>query len=264
MHRWFSDLFVLFTVSLATSATVLAQETCPKVVISADPAYPPLHWYNGDHFQGASITLTTKALNALGIPYELRYLGPWKRVLNAAKNGSLDLVTSLKDTPERREFLTFSAPLLSNPVAVFVRKDKTFRYTKKEDLIGLHGGVARGNRFGQPFDQFMDDYLQVEVAHNMETSFRMLIAHRFDYVLTGYYPATNALMTSKLDQQIQAVRPFVTETSNLVGFVSKSPCLKYLDAFNEQIEKMRKNGDIDRELKKATEEWRRHPMLHKD
>ncbi|MBC3862035.1 transporter substrate-binding domain-containing protein [Undibacterium jejuense] len=264
MHRWFSDLFVLFTISLATSATVLAQEACPKVVISADPAYPPLHWYDGQHFQGASITLTTKALNAIGVPFEFRYLGPWKRVLIAAENGSIDLVTSLKDTPERREFLTFSLPLLSNPVAVFVRKGESFSFAKKEDLIGRRGGVARGNRFGQPFDSFMDEHLQVEVTHNMETSFRMLIANRFDYVLTGYYPATNALMTSKLDLRIQAVKPFVTETANLVGFVSKSPCLKYLNAFNEQIDKMRKNGDIDRELKKATEEWRRHPMLHKD
>ncbi|MFZ6861951.1 substrate-binding periplasmic protein [Undibacterium sp. Ji67W] len=263
MQRWFTRLAVL-VITMLVSPTVLAQGTCSKMVISADPAYPPLHWYDGDHFQGASIALTIKALNAIGVPFELRYLGPWKRVLLAAENGSIDMVTSLKNTPERRQFLTFSLPLLSNPVAVFVRKGKAFSYTKKEDLIGLRGGIARGNRFGQPFDSFMDEHLQVEVTHNMESSFRMLIANRFDYVLTGYYPATNELVTSKLDQQIQAVKPFVTETSNLVGFVSKSPCLKYLDAFNEQIEKMRKNGDIERELKKATEEWRLHPLLNKD
>ncbi len=263
MYSWFPIVFVLLVLAVSPVA-VLAQDTCSKIVISADPAYPPLHWYDGKRFQGASIALTTKALNAIGVPFELRYLGPWKRVLLAAENGNIDMVTSLKDTPERRQFLTFSAPLLNNPVAVFVRKGKVFSYTKKEDLMGRRGGVARGNRFGEPFDTFMDEHLQVEVAHNMETSFRMLIANRFDYVLTGYYPATTALLSFKLDQEIQAIKPFVTETSNLVGFVSKSPCLNYLDAFNEQIEKMRKSGDIERELKNATEEWRLHPLLNKD
>jgi len=263
MHRWYKDLSVLPIMLLASTA-VLAQDKCNRVVISADPAYPPLHWYDGQGFRGASIELTTKALHELGIPYELRYLGPWKRVLLAAESGNIDLVTTLKDTPQRRQFLSFSMPLLSNPVAVFVRKDDSFPFTKKEDLIGHRGGIARGNRFGQPFDQFMDEQLQVEAAQDMETSFRMLLAHRFDYVLIGYYPAVTALMTSKLDKSIIALRPFVTETPNLVGFVSKSPCAAYVKVFNEQIEKMRKNGDIERALKNANEEWRMFPAMNKN
>ncbi|MFZ6848857.1 substrate-binding periplasmic protein [Undibacterium sp. RuRC25W] len=262
MHHWFSGLFALL-ITLPVAPLVLAQGGCERVVISADPAYPPLHWYDGKQFRGASIELTTKALIELGIPYEIRYLGPWKRVLVAAENGVVDMVTTLKDTTERRQFLTFSTPVLSNPVAVFVRVEEPFPFTNKEDLIGRRGGIARGNRFGQPFDQFMDEQLQIEAAQNMETSFRMLLGHRFDYVLTGYYPALLALQTARWDANIVALRPFVIETPNLVGFVSKSPCVKYLKVFNDEIEKMRKNGDIERALRNANKEWRQFPVMNK-
>ena len=262
MRHWFTRLSA-FLITLLVLPAALAQDKCSRVVISADPAYPPLHWYDGKQFRGASIELTTKALKELGLTYELRYLGPWKRVLAAAELGNIDIVTTLKDTPERRLFLTFSMPLLNNPVAVFVRKDATFPFSKKEDLIGRRGGIARGNRFGQPFDQFMDQQLRIEAAPDMETSFKMLLAQRFDYVLTGYYPAMQELMTSNSDNEIMALRPFVIETPNMVGFVTKSPCTNYLKAFNDQIEKMRKNGDIDRALKNANDELRFFPVRNK-
>ena len=261
MYRWFLGL--LAWIMLVATPVALAEGSCTRVLISADPAYPPLHWYDGKQFRGASMEVTTKALTNLGIPFEVRYLGPWKRVLAAAEHGTVDMVTTLKDTPERRFFLTYSTPVLSNPVAIFVRAEESFPFNIKEDLIGRRGGIARGNRFGQPFDQFMDEQLQIETAQDMETSFRMLLGRRFDYVVTGYYPALSELQTSHLDSKIIALHPFVIETPNAVGFVSKSPCIKYLKVFNDEIEKMRKNGDIERALRNANLEWRQYPVVNK-
>ena len=247
-------------VLLVLSSAAGAAE-CRKLVIAADPAYPPLHWYDGQQWHGASITVTVSALKALGLEVELRYLGPWKRVLAAAEAGSIDMVTTLKDTPERRKFLRFSTTVLMNPVAVFMSKRKTFPFAKKEDLIALRGGMARGNQFGDGFDRFLAQRLQVEQVPNLDVSFKMLDAGRFDYVITGYYPAQAFLATSGLEVRIQAVKPFLVETPNLAGFVSGSPCVSYLPAFNQQIEKMRKSGEIERLLLLAAEDWHAHPWL---
>ena len=38
---------------------------CERLVIVADPAYPPLHWYDGVKMQGASIAIAKRVLDDL-------------------------------------------------------------------------------------------------------------------------------------------------------------------------------------------------------
>ena len=118
---FFAPLIAL--VVSAACSTVFAQ--CKRLVIAADPAYPPLHWYDGSTMQGASIAIAKRVLDDLKVPYEVRYLGPLPRVLAAAQRGDIDMVATLKKTPEREAFLLYpNAPALSNPVAVFTARDR--------------------------------------------------------------------------------------------------------------------------------------------
>ena len=79
----------LLMASLAPWVAAMAAEPagCPKVVVSADPDYPPLHWYDGKELRGPSVELAARILSDLQIPYEVRYVGPWKRVLATASAG---------------------------------------------------------------------------------------------------------------------------------------------------------------------------------
>jgi polar amino acid transport system substrate-binding protein len=46
-------------------------------------------------------------------------------VLKAAESGEAAMAASLKNTPERQQYLAFaSVPLFANPIAVFVPRDK--------------------------------------------------------------------------------------------------------------------------------------------
>ncbi|MFZ6654942.1 substrate-binding periplasmic protein [Undibacterium sp. TJN19] len=261
MRCRFALLFFILCTLLPSD--VLAARACERIIVSADPAYPPLHWHDGRNFHGASIIILTRILNDLGLPYELRYLGPWKRVLSAAQNGSIDLIATLKTTPERRNFLLFSDLVLLNPVAAFVRKGNVSHYVKWEDLIGYRGGISRGNRFGNPFDDFMDSRLNINEADNLETSFKMLMGNRFDYVITGYYPGSAYLASVNMGDKIVPLTPFIIETANLFGFVANSPCTMHLPAFNRQLQKLHREGFIERALMQAKEEWRLAPALGK-
>jgi polar amino acid transport system substrate-binding protein len=50
---------------------------------------------------GVSIAIAKRVLDDLKIPYEVRYLGPFPRVMVAAERGDIDVVATLKKTPER-------------------------------------------------------------------------------------------------------------------------------------------------------------------
>lgn len=244
-------------------ATAWAAAACPKVVITSDPEYPPLHWYNGTELRGASIKVVTRILESMSVPYELSYVGPFARVLATAQNGNkVDIVTTLKDTPERRAFLTYTAqPAFGNPVAVFMAREKAIHYSGWPDLRPLRGGIARGNRFGEPFDTYMQTNLNIEEANSAEVNFRKLAVGRIDYLITGYYAGLAYLAAQKQQDNFVALKPFVTESTNYIAFVSSSPCIQYLNEFNRRLAEFVKSGEAPRLIEEALQEWRRAPRL---
>ena len=52
---------------LGVWAGAQAQAQCSRMVVTADPSYPPMHWYDGETLQGASIEIAKRALTDLGI-----------------------------------------------------------------------------------------------------------------------------------------------------------------------------------------------------
>src|SRR6516225_9999020 len=89
---------------------------CERLVLTADPGYPPLHWYDGKTLRGASISIAQRVLTDLGIAYEVRYVGPFARVMAMAERGEVDMVTTLKKTSEREGFLLYpKTAAMANP-----------------------------------------------------------------------------------------------------------------------------------------------------
>ncbi|WP_034301884.1 ABC transporter substrate-binding protein [Herbaspirillum sp. RV1423] len=241
---------VLF-LALAPLIAFSQEKECRKIVISADSDYMPLQWYDGKHLTGASIEIATTALSALGAPYEVRYVGPFHRVLRSAQQGEIDMISSLKDTPERREYLTFtSIALFSNPIAVFVAKDRNFSYSGWNDLIGKKGGVTLGNQFGNGFDEFLRKNLQVESEQKAYMNFKKLELRRIDYLITGYYSGLAYLTASGQNDKFIALKPYVSESDNFIAMTKSSPCTKYLKSLNLELDNMRREGKLKLILEK--------------
>lgn len=242
---------VLSLCALFYSCAQAAQ--CNKVVLSADSDYPPLHWYDGKRLTGASIEIAVTALQALNIPVEVRYAGPFHQVLRGAQSGEIDMISSLKDTPERHEFLSFtSVPLFTNPIALFVPRERKFPYTGWHDLIGKRGGVTQGNQFGNGFDDFLKKNLTIETQQKVHMSFTKLELGQLDYLITGYYSGLAYLASAGQQDKFVALRPFVTQTDNFIAFAKQSPCTIHLKELNRQLERMQKSGALKTILDKHT------------
>jgi polar amino acid transport system substrate-binding protein len=225
--------------TLAAALPAAAAAACDKVILSADPDYPPLHWYDGKTLHGPSIDLATRILADLQIPYEVRYVGPWKRVLAYAASGKIDLVATLKIQPERERYLDFvRTAAFPNPVAVFVDRERAFIFNHWGDLKDKKGGVALGNRFGPEFEQFSSTHLKLEEAGTADNNFRKLGMGRIDYFVTGLFTGETWLARHKLGDRFMAMRPFVAEDKNYFAFARSSPCLKYHDAFEARLKEL--------------------------
>jgi polar amino acid transport system substrate-binding protein len=226
---------------------------CARVVISGGSDYPPLHWYDGKTLTGASMEVAAMAFDALKIPYEIRYYGPFTRALKGAKDGEIDVLATLKNTEERRQFLAFAEPpVFTSPIAVFVARNRQFAYREWKDLIGKKGGVTRGYTYGDGFDEYLQQKLTVEAEQKTYINFDKLDAGRIDYLITGYYNGLAYLAQNRQLDRFTALRPYLTDSNNYIAFSRASPCIKYLKSFSRQLDIMLKSGLIKEILEKHT------------
>lgn len=258
--RW---LALALALGLAGITVSVAQAgPCKRMVVSADPAYPPLHWYDGQKFNGASVEIARRVLDDLRIPFEFRYVGPFARLMMAAEKGEIDMIATLKVTPERENFLLFPAvPAYSNPVAVFVQRSRAFDYRSRDDLAGRRGGITRGNKFGDGFDEFIQSRLSVEEANTPEANFRKLASGRIDYLVTGYYTGMAHLIKYGEEGEFTALKPFVANTANFLALTRRGACADQLEAINARLAVLRKNGTLDQLVRDSIQTWKANPRV---
>ncbi|MBV8659814.1 MAG: transporter substrate-binding domain-containing protein [Burkholderiales bacterium] len=249
---------------LIATAMVRAGE-CRSVTVTADPEYPPFAWYDGARFHGASLDIVTSALHRIGLPYQVRYVGPFPRVLREAQAGTVDIVSELKRTPERDAYLRFTdTTLFRNPSSVFVRRTSAIKYTKWEDLKPLRGGMTNGTRFGGGFDEYLAANLHAEVAFGIRDNFAKLDAGRIDYFVSPYFPAMSYLESVGETAAFVPLQPYVATVDNFVGWSKRSPCIERLPEFDAAVAAMVKDGSTERALKANIEAWRRAPVMTQD
>jgi polar amino acid transport system substrate-binding protein len=214
------------------------------LVYSTNPQYPPYDWAVGDEaFAGASVALLT-----LVLPPEVKtkaLVVPWKRAQDMAKDGAIDLLLSLRITPERSTYLEFTTHrAFPNPIVVFVRKESGMTLKSWDDLKGHWGGVSAGDTFGAGFDEYWKSSLQVEEAPSMVENFRKLDRGRIDWFVTGLYLGKAYLATHRLDHEIVALEPPISTGDIYLGFSKASPWKSLIPQVSRRLEELDKNGEL--------------------
>lgn len=249
-------------VLLLVGVSMGAQADCTKLVLAADPDYPPMHWYDGETMQGASIAIAKRVLDDLKIPYEVRYLGPFPRVMAAAERGDIDMIATLKKTPGREAFLLYpKTSALANPVAAFGARDRPFEFKSRADLVGLKGGITRGNVFGDGFDDYLKQNLDIEVANSPENNFSKLGVGRLDYFITGYYAGMAYLLKRGDEDRFVAKSPFLVDTPNYLVLTRKGHCAEKLEAIDQRMAKLKNSGIFEELIRQAFAQWRAKPVV---
>ncbi|MFM2068441.1 MAG: hypothetical protein RLZZ584_3350 [Pseudomonadota bacterium] len=249
---------------LCAAGPAQAVDGCTRVVFSAHPDYPPYHWAEGDRLLGASVMLTGRLLDELGVPWEARFVGPWPRVLKSAEYGEIDLVVSLKRTTEREVYLAYtSTPAFPNPMAVFVARARPLKFDGPQDLVGKRGGRSAGDRFGEAFDRYVAQHLTLEDADSLAINFAKLAAGRIDYVVTGLYTGRAHLLQFDLAERITALPRPVNEGEVHHGFSRRSGCAALLAALDARLAAAQRAGLPARLIEEALQQWQRNTATSK-
>lgn len=93
--------------------------------IAPDPHFPPLEFFDdGGNWRGIAPAYVALIEKALGVRFAIVRLESFQAVLDHARQRSIDIATTVIDTPERRQFFLFTSPYIRIPNVIVVRQDR--------------------------------------------------------------------------------------------------------------------------------------------
>ncbi|KAF1013423.1 MAG: Virulence sensor protein BvgS [Stenotrophomonas maltophilia] len=94
----------------------------PTIVVGYyDSGWPPFEALHGERVEGMGPEIVSQVAARLGLEVQMRRLGSWAEVLNAACRGEIDVVMNISQNSERNRCLLYTAPYVDAPLAIVVR-----------------------------------------------------------------------------------------------------------------------------------------------
>jgi len=231
-------MLLLFPVSVFCQRSVLRvgfSEHPPWKVREADGGYG-----------GIDIELLRVLAERVGLGLEFVDY-PFKRALEMAAIGEVDIVTGVFKRRDREKDLYFIEPAykkFSNK-AFFVLKGRESSIRRHEDLIGKTLGTIVGAKYYPAFDK--DKRIMKSPVTRTELNFKMLLAGRINaFIMTesaGEYRRAQLGMEDVVSKADFIYR----EKQNVYMVLSrKSIFVKYLKEMNRQMRILVESGEINR------------------
>jgi polar amino acid transport system substrate-binding protein len=249
---------------LGLSAAAQTAPACTRLIASGNPQYPPYLWRNPadtDQLIGANQELMQWLSKEIGLPIEVRYVGPWSRVQEEARAGRIDLIAGAFFTLPRTEYMDYVyPPFRETRSVVLVRESKPFKYQRREDLIGRSGLTVVNNSFGEEFDRFMRDRLKMYRVASLEPALRMLELGRADFLLYEDSPA-QAYIASLGVQGLKELAPPIAQERLYLTISHQSSCNtpQLRGALTRAMYKLQGEGRMKEFVQRGVAGWQAAP-----
>lgn len=239
---------ILLVVSLAFS--FVKKQVPSELVMSGHPRWAPIMYQQNDQIVGAGPEIAAAILSDLGVKSVSPHAGTWDVVQEKAKSGEVDMLVAAYRTDEREAYMEYSIPYTVDPVVLVVKKDKTFHSGKKETLLDRKGVVTAGDSYGEEFDAFIKESLEVQSVKTPEEAFALLESEEVDYFVYALYSAEGYIFENDLADQFEILPDYVSAEEFYFTISKNSPYIKLLPKFNALLAQYKKEGKIEQIIEK--------------
>ena len=247
------SMFVALT--LMSNAAFAADE-CTKITATGHRYYPAIAYKDGDKIVGAAPTLVETIAKQLNVPLESKYMGSWEEAQAAARDGKADMIFGIYYNDERATYLDYVQPAFTfDDVAIFVVKGQRVPLYRQERLDRQKGRYQPGESYGNEFDAFMKEKLDVARANGIDAAMKDLIDGKADYLIAGYYPGLAEAAREGVKDKVVALNQALISQEMFVAFSKKSPCRSLVEKFGQGITDLTTNGSFDHMMDDATTAW---------
>ncbi|SDU04756.1 substrate-binding periplasmic protein [Halopseudomonas salegens] len=258
---WVSRLTAIVCGSLLFVGAAQSAEHCNRLVASGNNQYPPLLWVDpaDTHaLRGAGAALLSQLLAEHGITLEARNVGPWARAQNDARNGRIDMLLGAFKTDERQTWMDYLHPAYTYvPSVIFVRKGHGFEYNGWDDLRDKRGSTLVNNSFGNAFDVFAREFLDISAFPSVRQSFETLLLNRVDYVIYERYQGMALAEQIGIADQLEILPGSVINEALYFTFSKRSECNtpELRAALEDTLARFNREGVMEQLIAEYGERW---------
>lgn len=219
-----------------------------KIVIVADE-WPP---FSGNDLpgQGIAIDVSRSVLERAGYAVDIEIL-PWARVVDGAKSGEHDAVTSLFLDEEMQKSLAYADPFLETRVRFVQRKGAGIEITDLDSLRPYQIVVGKGYLYEPDFDAA--DYLDKFEVTTLIQGVRMVAAGRADLTLDSEHVVRHAIRVEdpSLAGEVELLdKTLATQRIHIAFSRSRDDHATIVADFNRTLAEMQADGSLDAVLEK--------------
>ncbi|MCL6416370.1 transporter substrate-binding domain-containing protein [Aestuariirhabdus sp. Z084] len=228
-----ASLILAFLGSYSQSL-LAAERSCNSLTFSGNSEYPPILWRdpdNPDKLTGVVVEVLEMALSPININLNAQYVGPWSRAQKKAQKGEIDGLAGAFFTIQRTSYLDYIEPaLMQIPSVVFVREGSRAQdhtrgsLTHWDQLKPLRGVTLINNSFGQEFDTYAKQELNIHTVRSVTLAFNTLLAGRSDYLVYELQPGLAYSDAMGITAKVRHLYPHVNSEALHITMAKRSPC----------------------------------------
>ncbi|MCG8669789.1 MAG: transporter substrate-binding domain-containing protein [Pseudomonadales bacterium] len=215
--------------------------------------WEPISYQNSEtkQYYGIAFDMVNEIASRLGVKVQVFDL-PMKRMLASLENGYLDLAVALYKNSERQEKFIYSDPYIRNESRIFVKKGREFPFKALDDLKGKLGVVPAGGSFGERFDSYARDHLDLyQLNRDFKQSYhKLILKERRDYYVSDYLDGMMSLRKLNLEGEIVPLDNPVDINKVHFVFSKKSTCVSHIEEINHIIQTLKEEGFVARLVSK--------------
>jgi len=157
-------------------------EKNPTITIAFDGHFPPYSYIsdNGD-LEGYSIDIVNLISEILDVEFSIHPQLTWKELYESAIAQQVDMVATMVERPDRREWFNFSPPYIFKSLVIMTRNDDE-RIKHRDDLVNKKIALVSGYQYVQ---RIIEEYPNIE-----------------PYYVDTLHDAVNAVSIGKADASI--------------------------------------------------------------
>ena len=233
-------VYISLCLSLLFMPSLYAADT---FTVSGNPNAPPVVWEQYQELVGLGPDLVKSIFNELEIPYEFKIFENWQDIQQKISSGEIDMLVYTVKNKERETFLLFSDPYLSQPTVILVKKGQEFSFSSWDSLIGKKGVGTIGDSYGQSFDEFSKEKLEIRY-YQIERALQAIRLGEADYLLIDLYTALIYTGLLQGENAVSILDPAVATQDFHFGVRKDSGLVKYLPQINKKLDEKLRNNEI--------------------
>ncbi len=218
---------------------------CQSIQINGSTGWEPISYRNADgELVGIAVEVAKRIFSQLGVNIIIGKDLPWKRQQLRLEKGSLDLINAAYYNDKRSKKFLYSQPYHIEKIAIFVHIDRSFEFKDLHSLKGKVGLRPLGGTYGNDFDQFATDNLNIAEFSDNESSLKRIDQGKEDYLVLALM---DGLFSAHKHGYSSSIIPLTKNVAQLpIYFLmsKKSPCAHLIKKINSRLKELKSSNFI--------------------